>query len=146
MDTSANGSEGYKIIPVFSLDDHPGYEGYIFAHFMHSLRKGNELFKLVDKDAFYENYHRFIQNLLQRPEIQIRFAVLSDDPDVVLGFSLLEKNVIHYVFVAPDFRKQGIGKDLSLILSERFNYMTHLTNDALLIWPKYPSLTFNPFL
>lgn len=114
----------------------------IFSKWLRSLRFGNEYFKLIDSDSYYHSYHIYINQLLQRPSVFVHLAVLSDDHDVVLGFSVMELGVLHYVHVHKDQRKQGIGTNLA----KDFHTITHLTHIGVSIWnKKYPKVRFNPF-
>lgn len=126
------------------------YHNMILSKWMRSLRYGNEYFKLIDSDAFFKNYNRYLDVILSRPNTSISLAVLSDDHDVVLGFSVYEGKTLHYVHVHKDYRKMGIGKDLvpkEMLLNkgEGF-YISHLTNVGTSIWSSMLSnAKFNPF-
>ncbi len=75
----------------------------------------------------------------------MRLAVLSDDPDVVLGFSVSREDVLDYVYVHKDQRRLGIARKL---LPPHFTTFSHITLTAMEIWhknPKYKQLKFNPF-
>jgi len=117
----------------------------IAARWIRSLRFGNQLFKKVDPDQYYANYSKYIENLMAKPDSLVRLAVLTDDKDVVLGFSVSREDVLDYVHVHTDHRRQGIGK---AVLPKHFTTFTHLTFTATDIWrknPKYRQLKFNPF-
>jgi GNAT superfamily N-acetyltransferase len=118
------------------------YQNLIFSSWKRSLRKGNDFFQLIPGDIFHAHYQRFIEHLLSRNGI-VRLAVLTDDVDVVLGWSFHEQHTLHYVYVQRDFRRQGIAKRL---VAAPVLTITHLTNLGLQIWPqKLKSATFNPF-
>lgn len=155
MDAQTDVSESsYKVItfPASALPEQ--YRPLLFSKFLRSLRYGNEYFKLIDKDAYFQVYHAYFNTLLWRPGSIVKLAVLSDDPDVVLGWSLTEPNKLHYVYVNKDSRKMGIGKELT---KEPFNTITHLTTIGLSIWgnkfnndpsrvmPTKTLVVFNPF-
>jgi GNAT superfamily N-acetyltransferase len=102
------------------------------------------MFKLTLSDAYYAAYSRYIGEILKRPLSRLRVAVLTDDEDVVLGWSVDEKDILHYVFVKKDFRNHGIGESLIPPGIKTFSNITHI---GLAIWQtKYPSLKFNPFV
>ncbi len=74
----------------------------------------------------------------------MKLAVLTDDRDVVLGFSVSRGKVLDYVHVQKDLRKQGIG---TALIPLGIDTITHLTKSALPIWgSKYGSWKFNPFI
>ncbi len=135
----------YSII-VFSGHKLPSqYIPMLFSRWLRSLRFGNPLFKKVKSKDYFHNYHAYIENLLSKPDSQVRLAVLSDDHDVVLGFSVSREDVLDYIHVHTDYRKIGIGTKL---IPEGITTFTHLTETATNIWQyneKYKELKFNPF-
>lgn len=134
----------YSIIlfPGSHLPDQ--YKNMVYSKWMRSLKYGNEYFKLIESDRYYEAYQKYINHLLNRPLAIIRLAVLSDDKDVVLGWSLIENDVLHYVHVQHEQRNKGIAKTL---VPGKINSITHLTKAGMAIWnSKLPHATFNPFL
>lgn len=94
---------------------------------------------------------------MKKPDCLIKLAVLTEDKDVVLGFSVSREDVLDYIHVHKDSRKDaemlidgkvvkfpgGIGKKL---LPKPLTTFTHLTKIALIIWQteKYKHLKFNP--
>jgi GNAT superfamily N-acetyltransferase len=115
----------------------------IFSKWLRSLRYGNDYFRLIKAQAYYTAYHRYIQAVLNAEATQVRLAALTDDPDVVLGFSVSRGPILDYVHVHKDQRLQGIGKAL---VPKDITTITCLTRTALAIWgTKYPKLEFNPF-
>jgi hypothetical protein len=76
--------------------------------------------------------------------MQVRLAVLGDDSDVVLGFSCSRGDVLDYVHVHKDYRRNGIGCSL---ISEGIQTITHLTHNGMSFWTAVlPNTKFNPFL
>jgi hypothetical protein len=71
-----------------------------------------DFFSAIPQDTFMGAYHGFLDHLFSRPGIVIRVACLESDPDVILGFSVAQNNVLHFVFVKPQWRKIGIAKML----------------------------------
>jgi hypothetical protein len=135
----------YKIRAYSGSD--PALEPYkhlIYSNFMRSLRDGNPWFRAIDSRAFNNVYRLVISLLLARADTVVRLAVLSDDEDVCMGFSIMENDVLHYVFVKPLFSRQGIGKSL---VPRPFNTVTHLTEIGRDIRMKnYRKTKFNPFI
>lgn len=137
----------YKVISLHGSDPSLGaYLSLIHSTFKRSLRYGNDWYKLIDKDCYYQAYNQVVTVLLSRPAALVRLAVLTDDPDTCLGWSLSEEKTLHYVFVKANvgIRKLGIGTHL---LPKEFNRITHLTRIGREIWQsKFPEVVFNPFL
>jgi GNAT superfamily N-acetyltransferase len=120
------------------------YEALIYSKWLRSLKYGNEYFKLIESQAYFSAYHTYIHNIITRPDTEIRLAVLTEDPDVVLGFSVHRGPVLEYIHVHKDMRHQGIGTSL---FPDGITTITHLTNIGTSIWAnKYPHLSFNPFV
>lgn len=121
------------------------FQPMIFSQWLRSLRLGNPLFKQMDSKAYYEKYHLFIENLLKKPDCKVRIAVLSDDHDVSLGFSVSREDVLDYIHVHKDQRDKGVATSL---VPQGITTFTHITTTALAIWQhkdKYKNLKFNPF-
>lgn len=116
----------------------------ILAKWLRTLKYGNDFFKLIESDGYFESYQKFIKSLLARPQCIVRLAVLSDVPDVCLGFSVSEPGILHYLWVHRDNRKMGIGRAL---MQFPFKYITHLTTHGMRMWTKnFHNVKFNPFL
>jgi len=131
----------YKVITYPASQLPQSFLNVIIAPFMNSLRYGNYMFKLIDKQAFYRAYKIYIDMLLSRPESVIKMALLNDD--TVLGWSLFENKTLHYIWVKKEVRRQGIGKSL---LPKEFDKISHITNKGLNIWvSKFPEVRFDPF-
>ncbi len=129
--------------PAAKLPDE--YKSIIFAKWLRTFRSGNPLIKSIDTPAFFDQYHKYIEMLLSKPDSVIKLAVLTDTPDVVLGFSVSREDVLDYIYVHKDNRKLGIGRKL---FPKGTTTMTHVTLSALEIWrnnPKYKHLKYNPF-
>src|ERR1700677_3250936 len=75
------GQSSYTAIayPANALPDQ--YRNMVYSKWMRQLRFGNEYFKLIDSQAYYEIYHKLIDVYLSRPNAVLRLAVLTDEPD-----------------------------------------------------------------
>lgn len=134
----------YSVISFPSRNLPPQYEAVVFSKWLRSLRSGNSLFEKIKSDDYYTNYHIYIEKLLEKPDSIVRLAVLSDDHDVVLGFAASREDVLDYIHVHMDQRKQGIA---TALLPPGIKVITHLTKKAISIWQtdKYKHIEFNPF-
>lgn len=144
----ATQSEGFVAtytVMAYSAQKLPkDYHGLIFSKWLRSLRYGNDLFRLIEPEGYYRTYNKVIANLLERPETMVRLAVLTDDPDVVLGFSVSRNETLDYVYVNKDYRRLGVAKQL---VPRSTKVVTHITKTALTIWgSKYKEWKFNPFV
>lgn len=130
------------VMPAKQLDHR--YRSLVFSRWLRSLRYGNHVFKKASSKEYYRDYQKFIENLMAKPDAKFRFAVLSDDHDIVLGFSMSREDVLDYVHVHSDYRRVGIGAKL---LAPDTTTFSHLTATGLIIWQnnaKYKHLKFNP--
>jgi len=115
----------------------------VLSKWMRSLKYGNDYFKLIDSKCYYEVYEKYIKTLLNRTNSMVRLAVLSDDRDVVLGWSLMEKESLHYVHVTNEYRNNGIAR---LLVPGKIHKITHLTKAGMSLWhSKAPHAIFDPF-
>lgn len=116
---------------------------FIYATWLKGLRYGNDWFGFITKEAYFTFYHRIIELLTQKPGVMIKIACLKDDPDVILGYSVSEGFVLHWVFVKSAWRKIGIAKDLC----PEFKSVSHITDMAKsILITKFPQVEFNPFV
>lgn len=116
---------------------------FIYSSWLKGLRYGNDWFEFISKEAYYTFYHRIIELILQRPTTTITIACLKDDPDVILGYSVQEGSVLHWVFVKPAWRKIGLATDLV----KPFKSVSHITAVAKsILITKFPHIEFNPFI
>lgn len=123
------------------------YVNMIYSKWMRSFRYGNEYIKLSDSDSYYKAYHTYITRILAQPDAQVRLAVLSENVDVVLGWSVTRQAtqgyILEYVWCHSDNRRIGIATSL---VPQPVTTITHLTNTGLSIWPqKLPNAVFNPW-
>lgn len=119
------------------------YRNMILAKWLRTLRFGNDFFRLIDSPSYFASYQTYIKGLLAKPGCMVRLAVLTEAPDVCLGFSVSRPDVLDYCWVHKDNRKIGIGKSL---IQFPFSAMTHLTTVGMAIWSKkFPQAVFDPF-
>lgn len=134
----------YSILSYPAKDTPKTYLPLIYSSWLYSLRCGNPSYAKLDKNEYFTKYHLFIENLMDKPDSVVRLAVLSDDHDVVLGWSVSREDVLDYVRVQKDYRRMGIAKKL---MPPKLTAFSHVTITALKIWqrtPKYRYLEFNP--
>lgn len=123
---------GEKAREAFSL---------IISSWIRTLRTGNDMFRLMEPEGYYSAMSMILPPLLARNSI--RLAVLTDTPDVVLGYAVYHGKTLDYWYVKKDLRGMGIGRSL---LPE-FDTVSAITKTWLLIWAKepYKAIKFNPF-
>src|SRR5262249_10235426 len=65
---------------------------FILATFLRGLYYGDSWFSLIPKDIFMDNYKIIAQTLIKLPSTVVKIACLPDDPDVILGYSILSSD------------------------------------------------------
>lgn len=111
---------------------------FIFSTWLKGLYHGNEFFSLINKEAYFSNYHAVVTQILMRSTVQV--ACLIEDPDVVLGYSVSKGGTLHWVFVKKAWRKLGIAK---MLVPASIDTVTHLTKIGQSL--RKPGWAFNPF-
>lgn len=145
----------YKVITFPGYELPKQYKALIYSKWLRSLRVGNDVFKLIDPEAYYRVHRNQIDWALAHDNCHVRLAVITDAPDVVLGFCVHRANILDYVHVLKiripvptgiditDFRRQGIGTRL---IPAGIDTFTSLTRTWFAIWQKhYKKWKFNPW-
>lgn len=122
----------------------PGDKNFILATWMKGLKYGNDLFGLIDTGVYFTAYQTVIEAILDSPQTLVRIACLKDEPEVILGYSVLnlEQNAAHFCFVKAAWRSIGIARSL---VPETTTTFTHLTKAGEAILKK-KKLKYNPFI
>lgn len=133
----------YSIIRFASRELPKSYRNLLFSKYLHTLRTGNDYYRLSKKDSYYRVKNEEFAAYLARPNATVTIACLSDDSDVVLGWALFQGAKLHYVYVGREYRNNGIANSL---LPTKVDEFTHITNTWLKIWnKKYPRAEFDPY-
>lgn len=117
---------------------------FIYATMLRGLFYGDSYYSEVPKSVFMEQYHQVIEKILNNPQTRIFVACLKDDPETILGYSLINQNytACHFLFVKKVWRNIGIATQL---VPPTVTAVTHLTKTGLALVKKR-NLVFNPFL
>lgn len=117
---------------------------FILATMLRGLYYGDTWFSQIPKDIFMKEHHRVLVNTISRPDCKVRVAVLPDDEDVILGYSVtLKDEALVWVYVKSSFRKMGIAQSIVPISVKAVTYLTRLGSAIL---KKYPEVSLNPYL
>jgi hypothetical protein len=140
----------YKIVIMKGYDPLlDPYKDFIYSTFLRSLRYGNDWFKIIDSKSYHKAYQALITHILNRSNTEVRVALLSEDLDIALGWSIYEGKTLHYVYVKGSFKDQASFRQLGIgtaLLPEEFTSVSHMTKLGKAIWQeKYPKVIFNPF-
>lgn len=122
----------------------PSDMNFIHATWLPGLYHGNDWFRQIDEQTYYDSYPRIIESILQRPDVTVRIACLVEDADTILGYAVFEEEILHYAFVKEIWREIGIAKAL---IPRNLKWVTHLTKlGKILLHKKQPNVKFNPFI
>lgn len=111
----------------------------IYATWMRGLFYGNRLYNLIEKDLFFGTYPKVINALLMRSNVVV--ACLESDPDVILGYAVIEGSRLHWVYVKKHRRRMGIAASL---IPASITEVSHLTDQGMAS-NKF-NWKYNPFL
>jgi len=119
---------------------------FVLATFLRGLYYGESWFTQIPKDIFMANYKKVAEVLVKnKDKVTIKIACLKDDPDTILGYSILSSDyqTIHFVYVKKLWRFKGIGRSL---LPQYPTSVSHLTALGKQLLPKFNGCIFNPFI
>lgn len=118
---------------------------FILKSFLLGTYYGDTWFSKIPKRIFMDNYKKVAEALFNKCKNSIRIACLPDEPDVILGYSILNSSstVLHFLYVKDRWRRKGIGRQLT---PTSVTSVTHLTSlGETLIKKLVPEPLFNPF-
>ena len=128
---------------------------YVQSSWMHSLRGAfveNESHKLppevrVQKHIFDYGQGRRIDALLADPATRIILQVATEDMDTIIAWAASRNDCLHFVFVRPAFRRQGIGKQMirTLFPNGLRKYAVHTRDGDSFIVSRNPDAVYDPF-
>lgn len=118
---------------------------FIYSTWERSYRYDSYLGKNCKNSIFFPYYARVIDWILSQSDTQVLLAVLPDEPNVILGYAVLQPNTLHYAFTKEAFQRMGIAKSIIGHFGQ-VQYFTHKTQSVVPCLARHPELTFNPFL
>jgi len=125
-------------------DNKPEDNNFILATFLRGLYYGETWFSEIPKDIFMDNYKKIAEALIHSPKVIIKVACLTDDPDTIIGYSILSSDyqTVHFCYVKSAWRLKGVGKSL---VPQHPTYVSHLTQLGKTLLSKLKPAVFNPF-
>lgn len=104
---------------------------------------GSPFWTQMPKQVFHSIYAKHVLQLLALSATGVDVAVLSDDPNTIIGFIVYEGPILHWAYTKNDYRKQGIIK--MLLKGKTITTVTASTLPGASITKK-KKLVFNPFI
>jgi len=135
-----------KFIGLYDVRDGlPSDESFILATFIRGLYYGNTLFNKIPKQIFVDNYKPVVQTLLSGVHTVIKIACLKEDPNIIIGYSILSSDyqVINWVYVKKAWRTRGVARSLVPQFPTSVSHLTTLGESLLTKFEVQP--IFNPF-
>ena len=100
----------------------------------------NHARKSMSHGVYSPGQARRIERLLGRSGTLV--AYFPEVPDEVLGWAVVEHDVLHYVYVKSSYRRVGIAKGLTI---GRVRWYSHPTNEAGRCFMRSIEAQFNPY-
>lgn len=85
---------------------------FIYATWLRGQRFGNTYFEQIDQSVYYAKYADYIKMLLERPDVTVRIACLSDEPDVIIAYSVFSSTCVFWCHTKAAWRSKGIQKQM----------------------------------
>lgn len=111
--------ETIYIRPLHLMDD----SAFIYSSWCNGLYFSSVLPMQITRKEFFQEQSKFIKGLLEKADIQI--VCLSDDPDTILGYSVILGECLEWIFVKESFRRTGIAK--FLLKNKEIKYVNQMT-------------------
>lgn len=125
----------------------PSDENFVVATFLRSVYHDSSWFSMIPEQIFMSVYRSVIKRLFALTDKYITvIACLPEDPDIILGFSIvnLEGTVLHWVYVKKKWRRYGIA---SKLIPPTITTVTHLNKLGFELNKQLnKNWIFNPFL
>lgn len=120
-------------------------KNFILSTFLRGVYYGSSWYNLIPKDLFMKHYKALADFLVTSPNCVVLVACLKDDPETIIGYSVLSEDAksILWVYVKQKWRYKKVGTSL---LPPDPLYAMHVTDMAVPLLRKYPNLVFNPFI
>ncbi len=125
-------------------------QAFILSSWLRGQRFGNAYpthlmpfyFERVPSDAYYEGYKEVINRIVCMPGMLVDVAADIKNRNWVVGFAVYRTPDLYWVFVKPEFRKQGIA---NLLLKDKGIQVAKSTTKVGYAIGQKKGLVFNPF-
>lgn len=120
-------------------------ENLIFSSLLSGLYYGDSWFSKIKKSIFIPSYRNVLRGVLMKATTSVRVACIKGDEDEVKGYAIFVNNEqsLFWIYVKPNWRKQGIAKALVPDDLKEVSNLTHV--GEILMKKKFPNAVFNPF-
>ncbi len=127
----------FTIRPYDAVTD----KAFVYSTMLKGLYYSNSFYNEIAKDVFFANYAVVLERLLTKNVTSV--LCLTDEPDVIIGYSIYNESLLHYIYLKPAWRnKKSLTK---LLLNDTLiTTCTHLTEMVLDKRLEY-NIAFNPW-
>ena len=81
--------------------------GFIYSSFPKGVYHGSVEKIATPKDEWFGSFYNYLKEQLALATVSI--ACMQDDPDTILGYSILAGDTLQFVYVKAPYRNQGIA-------------------------------------
>lgn len=112
----------------------PDEQGFLYSTWLKSYKSSKDVGPLPN-NLYWPVLSQTIKQILETPGTKVVVACNSEDPNQLFGYICSSwgapEAVVHYLYVKPTFRKNGIGKALleHVVKGTTYRY-TFRTRDA----------------
>jgi len=119
-------------------------KAFVKSTFLRGLYYGDSWFSKIPKDVFMDAYSNIAEQILESPKFVVKIACLPDDPNIIIGYSILSADymAVSWVYVKKAWRLKGIGRSLIPQYPVAAMHLSKLGEDLM---PKLQGTIFNPF-
>lgn len=124
----------------------PEDKNFVLSSFLRGMYHGDSWFSQIPRGIFMDNYKVVAEALFDDPKNLVVVACLPEDPNIILGYSILSADgtTLHWVYVKQTWRRRGI---MTRIVPNTITKVSHLTElGSTLIKKLKKDVIFNPFL
>ncbi len=84
-----------------------GDEGFVYGTWRNALWFDNEERREGESDRFFREATQTIRTILKSPATRVRVACLDDSDILIVGYSVITGDLLHFVYVKPDYRNKS---------------------------------------
>lgn len=112
--------------------------GFIYSTWPKGVYYANNTPTVMAKKDFFSFFYAYMKNELEEATVSI--ACMSDDPQTILGYCVINRSCLTWIYVKELFRKQGIAKLLIKNKDIKSIELSNLTKIGHAILKKHPEL------
>lgn len=118
---------------------------FIYSTWSRGQYHGYSPHSVINKQVFFKEYSKITSNILKHPSTHVYITCLPDAEDIILGYVVIQNNVLHWIYVKQAWRNKGISKLMLEFFKDGLKYHTGITDNSFSFLSKL-GLTYNPFL